>query len=77
MSADRRARGTIPARTAIRGLGAELIEHGRDFDEAREHSELVVAERGGRYVHSADEPQLIAGVGTEALEIFEASRRPT
>ncbi len=57
---------------AIRQLGAELIEHGRDFDEAREYVEQVVqAERGGRYVHSANEPKLIAGVGTMACEIFE------
>ena len=56
---------------AIRQLGAELIEHGRDFDEAREHVAVVQREQGGRYVHSANEPKLIAGVGTMAWEIFE------
>jgi threonine dehydratase len=56
---------------AIRQLGAKLIEHGRDFDEAREYVEAVVRERGSRYVHSANEPKLIAGVGTMAWEIFE------
>jgi threonine dehydratase len=56
---------------AMRALGAELIEHGRDFDEARERVELLVKERGHRYVHSANEPLLIAGVGTCALELFE------
>jgi threonine dehydratase len=56
---------------AIRRLGADLIEYGRDFDEAREHLETVVQpERGGRYVHSANEPKLIAGVGSMAHEIF-------
>lgn len=56
---------------AMRAYGAEVIEHGRDFDEARERVEVMTAETGFRYVHSANEPMLIAGVGTYALEIFE------
>jgi threonine dehydratase len=56
---------------AMRAYGAELIEFGRDFDEARERVEQLQHERGLRYVHSANEPLLIAGVGTYALEIFE------
>src|SRR5262249_24560356 len=56
---------------AIRELGAELIEHGRDFDDAREHCEAICHGKGLRYVHSANEPALIAGVGTYALEIFD------
>jgi threonine dehydratase len=56
---------------AMRGWGAEVTEHGRDFDEARELVEALAASRGLRYVHSANEPTLIAGVGTYALEIFE------
>jgi threonine dehydratase len=61
---------------AIRQLGAELIEHGRDFDEAREFCGALQAERGGRYVHSANEPKLIAGVGTLAWEVFEEMPEP-
>jgi threonine dehydratase len=59
---------------AMRALGAEVVEHGRDFDAAREEVERRTAESNGRlrYVHSADEPLLIAGVATYALEIFEA-----
>ena len=57
---------------AMRALGAEVLEHGRDFDEARERVEQLQAERGLRYVHSANEPLLVAGVGTLALELFEA-----
>lgn len=57
---------------AMRALGAELIEYGRDFDEAREKVEAMQHERRLRYVHSANEPLLIAGVGTYGLEIFEA-----
>jgi len=56
---------------AMRALGAEVIEFGRDFDEAREKVEQLQHERGLRYVHSANEPLLIAGVATYALEIFE------
>src|SRR5438552_5841948 len=56
---------------AMRAYGAELIEFGKDFDEAREKVEQLQHERGLRYVHSANEPLLIAGVGTYGLEIFE------
>jgi threonine dehydratase len=57
---------------AMRAWGARVVEHGRDFDEAREEVERLARVEGARYVHSADEPLLIAGVGTYALEIFEA-----
>jgi threonine dehydratase len=56
---------------AMRGLGAELVFHGRDFDDARERCEQLALERGYRYVHSGNEPLLIAGVATETLEILE------
>ncbi|MBI1873680.1 MAG: threonine dehydratase [Acidobacteria bacterium] len=56
---------------AMRAYGATLVEHGRDFDEARALVEHLSVERGLRYVHSANEPLLIAGVATYALEVFE------
>jgi len=56
---------------AMRELGAEVRLHGRDFDEARLECERVSREEGFRYVHSANEPKLIAGVGTIGLEVFE------
>ncbi len=56
---------------SMRDLGAEVRLHGRNFDEAREEVELVAGKNGYRYVHSANEPRLIAGVGTMGLEIFE------
>ena len=58
--------------TAMRAFGAEVIEFGRDFDQSREEVERRHRESGLRYVHSANEPLLLAGVGTYALEIFEA-----
>jgi threonine dehydratase len=56
---------------AMRAWGASVVEHGHDFDEAREEVERRVAPGGVRYVHAANEPLLIAGVATYALEIFE------
>jgi threonine dehydratase len=56
---------------AMRAYGADVIEHGRDYDEARIRVEQMVEEEGWRYVHSANEPHLIAGVGTYALEMLE------
>lgn len=56
---------------AMRGMGAEVIFHGAQFDDALNHAAALAAEHGYRYVHSGDEPDLIAGVGTYALEILE------
>ena len=56
---------------AMRDLGAEVVETGRDFDEAREWVERTAAAEGYRYIHSANEPYLIAGVGTASLELIE------
>lgn len=57
---------------SMRALGAEVVFHGQDFDDAREYCEKRAAERGYRYVHSGNEPGLIAGVATYALEILES-----
>jgi len=56
---------------SIRGLGAEIVTHGVDFDEARVHAARLAEEHGYRYIHSGNEPHLIAGVATQALEILE------
>ena len=64
--------GNNPDKTAaIRALGADVLEHGRDFDEAREFVEDVAPREGWRYVHNANEPHLISGVATYAVEVFE------
>jgi threonine dehydratase len=68
--------GANPAKVAaMLGLGADLVFHGRDFDDAREHCERLAADKGYRYVHSGNEPLLIAGVGTLTLEILEEQPR--
>ncbi|MGA8014642.1 MAG: threonine/serine dehydratase [Candidatus Dormiibacterota bacterium] len=56
---------------AIRDLGAEVVVIGCDFDQARIHCEWLAEERGCRYIHSGDEPDLIAGVATGSLEVLE------
>lgn len=56
---------------AMQHMGAEVIFHGRDFDDARQYVEQLAGEQGYRYIHSANEPHLIAGVGTIGLEILE------
>ncbi len=61
---------------SMRALGAELIEYGRDFDDAKDYCEQLTQEKGLRYVHSANEPMLIAGVGTMADEIFDQEPAP-
>ena len=57
---------------SMRALGAEVIFHGRDFDEAREYCEEQAAEHGYRYIHSGNEPALLAGVATCTVEILQA-----
>jgi threonine dehydratase len=57
--------------SAMRHLGAEVVKHGTDFDEAREYVERLAAREGYRYVHSANEPALLAGVGTAGLEVVD------
>lgn len=54
---------------SMEALGADVRFHGRDFDEAREWVEQQARQHGYRYIHSANEPLLIAGVGTIGLEI--------
>ena len=55
---------------AIRALGAHLIFHGRDFDEAREWIAGEAERKGARFIGPTD-PELVAGVGTYTLEILE------
>lgn len=56
---------------AMRAFGAELIEHGRDFQEAAEFAARFGEERQLHFVRSFH-PLLVAGVATYALELFRA-----
>ncbi len=64
--------GANPGKVAtMRGMGAEVIFHGEKFVDARLHCETLAREFGYRYVHSGDEPLLVAGVATHTLEILQ------
>jgi len=57
--------------SAMIAWGAELIEHGRDYDEARVHAAKLAAEQGLHYIGPFDR-NLVTGVGTYAQELFNA-----
>ena len=57
---------------ATRAYGGEVELHGKDYDEARLWVEEEAKQKGYRYIHSANEPLLVAGVGTLYLEIMES-----
>ncbi|HEX4455347.1 MAG TPA: pyridoxal-phosphate dependent enzyme [Kofleriaceae bacterium] len=56
---------------AMVGFGAELIEVGRDYDEAAQHAARLAGERGLHVAHSTNDPNVIAGAATLFAEIFE------
>src|SRR5216683_7444125 len=60
---------------AMKELGATVNLVGADFDEARVACERLAAANGYRYIHSGNEPLLIAGVGTHTLEILSEEPR--
>ena len=57
---------------AMQGYGAELIEHGRDFDEALVHAQALAESRGLHMFQSFD-PRLVCGVGTYGIELLRAA----
>ena len=58
-------------------LGAHVTLRGARYDDARLKAEEYAAERDLRYIHSSDEPALVAGVATAALEVLEAQQPGT
>ena len=59
--------------TQTAGHGAEVVLHGDMFDDAYAHARELALERGFVFVHPFDDPQIIAGAGTTALEMLEAA----
>ncbi|HEX7782661.1 MAG TPA: threonine ammonia-lyase [Sphingobium sp.] len=53
------------------GHGATVVLHGETFDDAYAHARALETERGLTFVHPFDEPDIIAGQGTVALEMLE------
>lgn len=65
-------RGNNPEKNeGMVGLGATLIEEGRDYDESLEVAQRLVRERGLRMVHSTNDPAVIAGAATVTWEMLE------
>jgi threonine dehydratase len=60
--------------SAVRNLGGEVVLHGDDYDSAYEHAQTIVRERNLAFVHPFDDPDVIAGQGTIAVEILRQSR---
>lgn len=56
---------------AMRRLGAEVIHFGRDFDDCLLETQAYADRTGALFIHSANEPRLVAGVATHTLEILE------
>lgn len=56
---------------ATQSFGAAVELHGKDYDEARSWVEAEAKRKGYRYIHSANEPLIVAGVGTLYLEIMQ------
>jgi threonine dehydratase len=55
---------------AVADLGGEIVLHGEDYDQAYEHALVLARERGLVFVHPFDDPDVIAGQGTVAMEIL-------
>jgi threonine dehydratase len=60
----------------VRRLGGRAVLHGDTFDEARRHSEKLMHEKGLVYIHPYDDPDVIAGQGTVAMEILRQESGP-
>ena len=52
------------------GHGATVILHGDTFDAAYAHARVLEGQRGYTFVHPFDDPRVIAGAGTTAVEMF-------
>ena len=59
--------------SATRGYGARVMLHGDVFDEAHAEALRIAADEGLTYVHPFDDPMVMAGQGTVALEVLEAA----
>lgn len=61
---------------AVRRLGGEAVRHGDTYDEAYEHAVQIARRKGMTFVHPYDDPEVIAGQGTVAMEILRQHPGP-
>ena len=62
--------------SAVRALGGKPLLHGDTYDEACEHAHQLAEERGMVFIHPYDDPDVIAGQGTVAMELLQQQRAP-
>ncbi|HHH45285.1 MAG TPA: threonine ammonia-lyase, biosynthetic [Gammaproteobacteria bacterium] len=61
---------------AVQALGGKALLHGDTYDEAYAHAEHLAAEQGLPFIHPYDDPEVIAGQGTVAMELLQQCRDP-
>src|SRR5262245_44467846 len=61
---------------AVRALGAEVVLHGDSYSDAYEHAIQLEQQQGLTFVHPFDDPDVIAGQGTIAMEILRQHQGP-
>jgi threonine dehydratase len=61
---------------AVKALGGEVVLHGDSYSDAHGHAKTLEAERGLTFVHPFDDPDVIAGQGTVAMEILRQHQGP-
>ncbi len=62
--------------SSVRALGGKPLLYGDTYDEACEHAHKLAEERGMVFIHPYDDPDVIAGQGTVAMEILQQQRDP-
>ncbi|EAR61163.1 threonine ammonia-lyase, biosynthetic [Neptuniibacter caesariensis] len=60
----------------VKRLGGKVVLHGDAYDDAAAHAQKLVAEKGMTFVHPFDDPDVIAGQGTVAMEILRQESGP-
>ncbi|MCK4585879.1 MAG: pyridoxal-phosphate dependent enzyme, partial [Gammaproteobacteria bacterium] len=61
---------------SVEQLGSEVILHGNTYDDASTHAHELAHERDMTYIHPYDDPDVIAGQGTIAMEILNQHEAP-
>ncbi len=61
---------------AVRGLGGEVVLHGDSYSDAYQHAVQLEQQQGMTFVHPFDDPEVIAGQGTIAMEMLRQHQGP-
>ena len=61
---------------AVKARGGEVILHGDTYDDAYAYARLLEVEKGLTFIHPFDDPDVIAGQGTIAMEILRQHQQP-